>query len=177
MFRDQWIRFTWDLEKLPSYTPKLKTTMRLVETGDEELPRIWEAVSRSYSSDLGWNIGLAKRLEYLDEKIHKGADDKALAFIVLEDGPRVVGASVLVPKPEESEPHFLSGVCVVNEYRCRGYGTALLHASLKLLADRGQKQVRVVTKSRTAAEKHLYPKFGSVREVCPQPGLTPDIRA
>ena len=58
------------------------------------------------------------------------------------------------------------GVCVLNEYRCRGLGTYLLHDSLRRLHERGLEEARLVTRKGLPADRYLYPKFGGVRARC-----------
>ena len=57
------------------------------------------------------------------------------------------------------------GVCVLNEYRCRGLGTYLLYDSLRRLRDRGLKEARLVTRKGLPADRYLYSKFGGQRTV------------
>ena len=57
------------------------------------------------------------------------------------------------------------GVCVLNEYRCRGLGTFILHESLRRLKERGLEEARVVTRKGLPADRYLYPKFGGLRDV------------
>jgi ribosomal protein S18 acetylase RimI-like enzyme len=50
------------------------------------------------------------------------------------------------------------------EYRNRGIGSRLLHASLEALGGRGVSVASGVTRAKTVAARHVYPKFGGVAE-------------
>jgi N-acetylglutamate synthase-like GNAT family acetyltransferase len=160
MFRPEWIKFTWDLTKLPVIEKKLGPNMEIRPGQPNEKDRIWAAVERSYQAEQGWGVILPARLKEVREILFKGLDEGFLEVLVLEDGKRIVGASGLIA--DAAGPRQLAtGVCILEEYRCRGFGEALLYQSLKVLADKKLEHAAVVTRSNVTAHKYLYPKFGS----------------
>lgn len=163
MYRDQWLRFSWDLKKLPEYPYSLENNLKIVEGYETEFEKVWEAVDRAYSTDSGWNIGVTRQLEELQPILRKGMAEKRHVNIALVHGPRIIGLSILDPKAEQ-RPQFVSGVCVLNEYRSRSLGSVLLYQSLKFLADNGLEQAAAYSKDKLTASKYLYPKFGGKSE-------------
>lgn len=125
-----------------------------------EKEQIWTAIERSYQAEQGWGVLLPSRLKELREILYKGLDEGFLEMIVLEDGKRIIGASGMVVNLAGPR-QLATGICVLEEYRCRGYGAALLMASLKFLADKKIDSAAVVTRSNVLAYKYLYSKFGS----------------
>jgi hypothetical protein len=153
MFRPEWIKFTWDLAKLGP-------NMEIRPGQPNEKDKIWAAVERSYQAEQGWGVMLPSRLKEVREIIYKGLDEGFLEVLVLEDGRRIVGANGLITDPVGPR-QLATGVCILEEYRCRGFGAALLYQSLKLLAEKKLEHAAVVTRSNVAAHKYLYPKFNS----------------
>ena len=161
MFRDQWFRFSWNLKDLPKYEHNITGRMRLRQSTDEDdIDVIWDVIVRAYTTDQGWGSGMTDRLEKVEKAVRNKNGEK-LTFIILEDGKCIVGVSGILPA---ANPQLVTGVCVLEEYRCRGYGTAILYASLKHLADQGLSEASVITKTRIHALKYLYPKFGGKAE-------------
>jgi ribosomal protein S18 acetylase RimI-like enzyme len=160
MFRPEWIKFTWDLAKLPAFEKKLGPNMEIRPGLPSEKDKIWTAVERSYQAEQGWGILLPSRLKELKELVYKGLDEGFLEVLVLEDGKRIVGASGMIVQADTPR-QLATGICVTEEYRCRGFGAAVLYQSLKFLAEKKVEHAAVVTRSNVAAHKYLYEKFGS----------------
>jgi N-acetylglutamate synthase-like GNAT family acetyltransferase len=163
MFKPEWIKFTWKLAKLPVTDKKLGSNMEIRAGLPSEKEQIWTAIERSYQAEQGWGITLPGRLKELKEVVYKGLDEGYLDVLVLEDGKRIVGASGLIADPAQVR-QLATGVCVLEEYRCRSFGAALLLGSLQFLADKKMDTAAVVTRSNVLAHKYLYAKFGSERD-------------
>jgi len=138
------------------------TVLRLAETGEEE--GIWTTLERSLMSDPSWTMDLKVRLDELRQIVYRGFSEKQVDFLVLEDGNRFIGVSGLLADPVQPR-NLLTGTHILNEYRCRGAGSLLLHSSLKHLREKGLSEASVVTRANIAASRFLYPKFGSKMEV------------
>lgn len=165
------VKFSWDLKQLPAAQPKMSHPMdlRLAEPGEEE--GIWTTLERSLMSDPSWTMGLKARLDELRLVVNRGFSEKQVEFLVLEDGNRFIGVSGLLADPVQQR-QLLTGVHILNEYRCRGAGSVLLHASLKHLKEKGLSEASVVTRANIAASRFLYPKFGSRKETLAEaPGI------
>lgn len=167
----QWVKFTWKLKNLPESDESIdqRVEVRSAEKGEGD--RVWHTIERAYTMDQGWMTGINARLAEMRKYVMKGLDEKTVHFLVLQDGGRIVGASGLIL--DDSLPRqLLTGITVVNEYRCRGAGTKLLFHSLKYLEEHGLEEASVVTRANVAAAKFLYPKFGGISqpvEECPKP--------
>ena len=174
MFLDQWIRFTWNLKQLPEQEPAAEGRVRLRQLDErDDLPRIWRALERAYATDPGWGSGRQKRLTVLRKAVFDGVGEARPKFFVMEDGSRMVGVSGW---SAQTTPELLTGICIVEEYRCRGYGALLLHATLKQLAKEGLARASVVTKTKINASKFLYPKFDSTSELVSEEERVPQIK-
>ena len=148
---------------MPSVEPKLNGSLEIRKATADERLEVFTVVERSYLAELAWGLLSSDRIRELKDVIIKGMEGKDLEVLVLEDGKRIVGASVILPDASAAR-QLVSGICVLEEYRCRGSATGLLWRSLKLLADKDLGTASVVTRSNLPACKFLYPKFGSSRE-------------
>ena len=111
-----------------------------------------------------WSFDLGARVKLADELVNSGFPAGEVAFIAIKHGARVIAASAIRDAGDKVS-NLPLGICVLNEYRCRGLGTYLLHESLRRLKERGLEEVRHVTRKGLPADKYLYPKFGSERVV------------
>ncbi len=163
MFKPDWLKFTWNLKEIPDSTPASGPLpdIRVGERGDET--PFWESMERSFRTEIGWGPLQIERIGECRSQAPDPIDGRDIRTIVLEDGKRIVGGSLLSLDADSSR-HFLSGVFVIEEYRCRGAGQALLWKSLDFLRENGLHHAAAVTRSNLSAAKYLYPKFNSMRE-------------
>jgi len=176
MYRDQWIKFTWDIKALPAFEPQLRASMRIRKAVDDDpIDKIWGCTERAFEMDQGWSVNLKQILERLEQSVRKGLDGGEKTALLLEDGKRFVGVSVIDPK-NANGPHLVTGICVEDEYRCRGYGTALLHATLTALSEAGLAEAYVLSRVKVNASKYLYPKFGSKSAPLPESEIPYKVR-
>lgn len=159
----RWMRFTWDLSKLPALnsTAAANYPIRVATHDDEKSVR--SVISSAFSLDMDWSDTLKSLRDHFEAQIDKVFTEKDVPCIVILHGSRIIGASSL-DLGKDAENHLLSGPCVLSEYRNRGLGTTLLHRSLLLLRDAGLDKARGVTKYNVPAAKFIYPKFNSVSE-------------
>jgi ribosomal protein S18 acetylase RimI-like enzyme len=163
MYATRWVRFVWNLNELPTFEAKMKSSLRLREALDETKEDLYECMEQAYSMDTSWSVGIKERLKKIERYVKEGINGEKLSYLILEDGSRPIGVAGLY-KVAGDEPQIATGICITNEYRCRGLGTVLLHGSLKFLKDAGLEKASVITKDKTHAAKHLYTKFGSTIE-------------
>ena len=148
---------------MPTTEPKLNGSLEIRKAASDERLEVFAVVERAYLAELAWGLLSTERIKELKDVILKGMEGKDLEVLVIEDGRRIVGASVILPDAG-SPRQLVSGVCMLEEYRCRGSATGLLWRSLKLLAEKELVTASVVTRSNLPACKFLYPKFDSRRE-------------
>lgn len=151
-----WLRFSW---KTSGNTP-------LPEGGDlirfatrEEGEEVLKVILLSLSMDSAWNDSLAAAEQYLKAEVGRIFNGDNPLCLVLPKGNRLIAASLLDPSPE-ADSHLVGGPAVLMEYRNRGIGSRLLHASLAELGQRGLPVVSGITRAKTVAATHVYPKFG-----------------
>jgi ribosomal protein S18 acetylase RimI-like enzyme len=159
-----WVQFTWDLKTLPAEAPKLNSRYTSEAATLEDRPLLLAAVTRSMSMEPAWSDDLAVRVKLAEEIIQTAFPAGEVTFVAIKHGARIIGAAAIRDSGDKVSNMPL-GVCVLNEYRCRGLGTFLLHESLRRLKERGLEEAHLVTRKGLPADRFLYPKFGGERTV------------
>jgi GNAT superfamily N-acetyltransferase len=159
-----WVQFTWNLKNLPAETEKLNPRYTVEAATQDDRPLLLAAVTRSMSMEPAWSDDLAARVKLADEIVQTAFPAGEVTFIAVKHGARIIAASAIRDAGDKLS-NLPLGVCVLNEYRCRGIGTYLLHQSLRRLKERGLEEARLVTRKGLTADRYLYPKFGGVRSV------------
>lgn len=159
-----WVQFTWNLHKLPAESPKLDSRYHVEAATPDDKTLVLAAVTRSYSMEPAWSDDLAARVRLAEGIVANEWPAGEVNFIAIKHGARIVGASAIRDSGDKVS-NLPLGVCVLNEYRCRGLGTYLLHESLRRLKERGLEEARLVTRKGLPADRYLYPKYGGERVV------------
>ena len=157
-----WVQFTWDLKALPAETVKLNPRYTSEAATLEDRALLLAAVTRSMSMEPAWSDDLAVRVKLAEEIIQTAFPAGEVTFVAIKHGARIIGASAIRDSGDKVS-NLPLGVCVLNEYRCRGLGTFLLHESLRRLKERGLEEAHLVTRKGLPADRFLYPKFGGER--------------
>ena len=159
-----WVQYTWNLKTLPAEAAKLPSRYTVEAATPEDRSLLLAAVTRSMSMEPAWSDDLAARVKLAEEIIQTGLPAGEVTFVAIKHGARIIGAAAIRDSGDKVS-NLPLGVCVLNEYRCRGLGTFLLYESLRRLKERGLEEARLVTRKGLTADKYLYPKFGSERAV------------
>ena len=159
-----WVQFTWNLKSLPAESPKIDARYVAEAATVDDKALLLAAVTRSMSMEPAWSDDLAARVKLAEEIVQTALPAGEVTFIAVKHGTRIIAASCIRDAGDKVS-NLPLGVCVLNEYRCRGLGTYLLHESLRRLKERGLETVRHVTRKGLPADKYLYPKYGSERVV------------
>ena len=159
-----WVQYAWKLKKLPDDAPPIASRYTAEAATLDDRRLLFAAISRSLSMEPAWSVEMGARVKLADELINSGFPAGEVAFIAIKHGARVIAASAIRDAGDKVS-NLPLGVCVLNEYRCRGLGTYLLYESLRRLRDRGLEEARLVTKKGLPADRYLYPKFGGHRTV------------
>jgi N-acetylglutamate synthase-like GNAT family acetyltransferase len=161
MYRPQWIRFSWDLKKLPAEAPPHEVkSVELRKAEPDDAHAVWTFLERAFATEQAWGMTLKERMKHLKDAVFQGIEEKNVEYWLLEHGKKIVAGTGLL-LDAGAPMQLISGICVMEEYRCRGLGTWLLHAGLKRMADAGLASAAVVTRSNTHAARYLYPKFAA----------------
>ncbi|MEO5754228.1 MAG: GNAT family N-acetyltransferase [Chthoniobacterales bacterium] len=158
----QWVRFSWDFDKLPAFTTSLPPhySFSAATRADERELRL--VIKRSFAHDTSWGDAIHEVDGMLDGWVERIFEpEKNGLCLALRHGLRMIGAAMLIPDPT-TENHLSPGPCVLMEYRNRGFGTALLGESLQRLREAGLDRAVALTKSNAPVAKFLYPKFNGV---------------
>jgi len=153
-----WIRFTWQsagIGAAPEGADLIRPATR--EEGGDVLKIFLLALSM----DSAWNDSLALAEQHLKAEVGRLFNGTEPLCLVIPKGNRIIAASLMDPTPEASS-HLVSGPAVLMEYRNRGIGSRLLHASLNTLREAGLETASGVTRGRSVASRHVYPKFGGI---------------
>ena len=165
-----WRRFSWSLSSvLPIDTSSQNGDLiRLARR--EEGEDVLQTVLLSLAMDSSWNDSYAMAEHYLTSTVGRLFNESEPLCLVIQKGNRLIAASLLDPDLDAVH-QLVSGPMVTTEYRNRGIGTRLLHASLAALQERGLTRATGITRDRTVAARHVYAKFGSVSESFSFPSL------
>lgn len=160
----RWTRFTWSLANLPAAEDiSLDPRYRIRPASRDEEKTVHDVVLRAFALDPDWSDTLKGIQDWLETQIDETFSHRGVTCLVVTHGSRIIGASLL-DGDSQAESNLITGPSILNEYRCRGIGTALLHQSLCALRETGLSQARAITKNNAPAAKFVYPKFGSVSE-------------
>ena len=157
----RWLRFSWDLTKLPAAKSELESHYHIRVATLEDEKSVRSVIASAFSLDMNWSDTLKSLREHFEAQIDRVFVEKDVPCVVISHGARIIGASALDPA-RDAENHLLSGPCILSEYRNRGLGTTILYRSLELLRDSGLETARGITKNNVPAAKFIYPKFNSV---------------
>jgi hypothetical protein len=153
-----WVRFSWDLTKLPVDPVELPDHYeigRANKNDDQELRKVF---SSSFLLDPIWNPAIGEVMRKVQSWLDCAFDSEKNACLALRHGTRIIGATVLSLDPN-ADNHLAPGPSVLMEYRNRGFGTRLLQSSLNLLREAGLSRATGIARDVAPATKFLYPKF------------------
>lgn len=168
-----WVRFTWELEALPTLHPELPEHYHFTVAGSADQRELRAVIARSFAHDTSWGGAIHEVNAMLESWLESAFDPLAKAVVVaLCHGTRIIGTTILVPDAV-AEDQLAPGPCVQMEYRNRGLGTALLAEALRRLREAGLTRASTIARSNGPVAKFLYPKFaGAV-----VPGSSPLLAA
>jgi hypothetical protein len=159
-----WLRFTWDLTKVPSSGSEIPSPYQLRDAEAEEEDTIQKVAYSAFSMDSGWGNLQSPFVENIRKQVaaafEKDAKSRCLALL---HGSRIIGTSVLGLE-DGATNHLVTGPCILHEYRSRSLGSHMLQASLLALREAGLKKGFGVTREKTTSARFIYTKFGGTSE-------------
>jgi N-acetylglutamate synthase-like GNAT family acetyltransferase len=158
-----WLRFTWESKMLPSASYLITEEYSIRRATKHEKKQAWQVINSCFLLDTCWNDVLNDLLPRIRHEFEEKFSHREIDCLVITHGNRTIGASLIKPSLEISN-HLLSGPCISNEYRNRGFGALLLKESLLVVAKQGAPKVFGVTRSTSPAAKFVYTKFGGTSE-------------
>ena len=156
-----WVRFSWDLTKLPPLGCKLPEHYEIAPASREDEAELRKVISRSIVLDATWNPAMQEVMQTINTWLDEAFASPTSIFLALRHGARIIGASILSPDSVR-ENHLVPGPCVLVEYRNRSFGTGLLEHSLQALREAGVTRAIAASKENAPVAKFLYPKFNGV---------------
>jgi hypothetical protein len=157
----KWVRFTWDLTKLPLQDVGLPQHYQIAAAtaGDEKSLR--KVFSSSFLLDPTWNSAIGVVMQTIQSRLDAAFASDKYTCLALRHGPRIIGA-VLLGLNENVEDQLSLGPSILTEYRNRGFGTRLLQSSLIWLREAGLTRASGMALDYAPVAKFLYPKFDGV---------------
>lgn len=153
-----WVRFTWDLTKLPAVSLPLPDHYQIARAGKDDAQELRKVFSSSFLLDPIWNPAIGEVMLKVQWWLDRAFESENRACLALRHGVRIIGAAVLSLDPNVDN-HLAPGPSILMEYRNRGFGTRLLQSSLNLLRDAGLSRATGIARDVAPATKFLYPKF------------------
>ena len=159
----QWVRFNWDLEKLPASGSVLPKHYHFAPAGEDDASEVRTVITRSFAHDSSWGEAIHEVNGLLDSWLERvfSEENPSGQCVTLRHGLRIIGAAILMPD-SPAEDHLSPGPSVLMEYRNRGLGGALLGESLRLLREAGLTRASARAKRNSPVAKYLYPKFNGI---------------
>jgi predicted N-acetyltransferase YhbS len=156
-----WVRVTWQTASVPELVETSPDIIRPATRNESQ--KVLEVILNSLSMDSEWNDLFAKVEQYLKDAVTRLFSKEEPSCLVIPKGNRFIAASLLDPTTGGSN-QLLSGPVVLTEYRNRGMGSRLLHASLVALRDRDLATVSGITRANTTSATYVYTKFAGIKE-------------
>ena len=153
-----WIRFSWDLTKLPVFAAELPEHYEIAPATAEDEAELRKIISSSFVLDPAWSPAMQEVTERIESWLQPAFTSTSTTFLALRHGTRIIGAAVVSLNPD-AETHLAPGPCIAMEYRNRGFGTRLLEQSLTRLREAGLGEAFGIAKENVPVTKFLYPKF------------------
>ena len=140
------------------------TAFRVVPIAEEHIPGFRAAVD-SVARELRYLLLLeAPPLESTREFVKGNIAGGAPQFVAIADD-KIVGWCDVTLKPRTSQAHCgMLGMGVIEPYRGRGIGKALMEATLKAARAKGLTRVELTVREDNGPAKKLYEAFGFVEE-------------
>ena len=158
MSLSNWIRFRWDLTKLPKFDAKLPEHYEIGPATAEDETELRKVITSSFVLDPAWNPSTQEVMETIEPWLARAFASPTNTCLALRHGLRIIGAAIISQNPE-SDIHLAPGPCVSMEYRNRGFGTRLLERSLEKLRDGGLQEAIGIAHENAPVTKFLYTKF------------------
>lgn len=154
----KWVRFTWDLTKLPPLDLSLPEHYEIATATAEDEKEIRRVITTSFVLDPAWSPAMHELKQTIETWLARAFDSEHSVCLALRHGLRIIGAAIL-SLDGSAENHLVPGPCVLMEYRNRGFGTKLLAQSLQSLCDAGLSQGSAIAEENAPVAKFLYTKF------------------
>ena len=156
-----WVRFTWDLTRLPQFDAQLPEHYEITPATAEDEKELRRVISSSFVLDPAWNPAMQEVTEMIEPWLDRAFKPETSSCLALRHGTRIIGASVVSHEPD-AEINLSPGPCILMEYRSRAFGTRLLEQSLARLRDGGLTRASGIAKENAPVTKFLYTKFNGV---------------
>ncbi len=169
-----WNHFVWQTASFAT-PPILKRPFSVRHARLEEKEQATQVALLSLKMNTEWHDATDVTSACIQEAAEAAfSEDSEPPCLVIAHGQRIIGVSIL-NLHSEAAYHLTSGPWVLMEYRNRGFGSALLHASLHELAQHGLTEARGMTRGNSIASRYVYSKFEGVMNAVAAPVRASEI--
>lgn len=156
-----WVQFAWNLSTFDDVDLHLPAHYQIAPAKKDDEKEVRKVFATAFLLDPTWNPAIRETMQTIQPWLDRAFASEAPTCLVLRHGLRIIGAVALSTDPN-ADNHLAPGPSVLMEYRNRGFGTALLKASLKVLHDGGVARALTITRPNAPVTRFLYPKFGGI---------------
>jgi GNAT superfamily N-acetyltransferase len=156
-----WVQFAWDLSTLDDVDPAIPAHYQIAPATKNDEKEIRKVFATAFLLDPTWNPAIRQTMQTIQPWLDRAFTSEAPSCFALRHGLRIIGAVALSLDPNAAN-HLTPGPSVLVEYRNRGFGTALLKVSLKVLRGAGITRAVAITPVNAPVTRFLYPKFGGI---------------
>lgn len=156
-----WLRFSWDLTKLPDTSTPSPNHYEIVRANAEDAVGLRKIFSSSFMLDPTWSPDIAKVMPRIQATLDSAFEATDKICLALRHGARIIGGAILL-LDGKIDNQLSPGPTISLEYRNRGFGKLLLEYALRELRDTGLTIASGSIRENSAAARFLYPKFGGV---------------
>jgi GNAT superfamily N-acetyltransferase len=153
-----WVRFTWDLTRLPASEVRLPEHYEITAASADDEKELRKVITTSFVLDPAWSATMHDLKQTIEAWLDRAFTGEHAACLALRHGTRIIGGAIL-SLDGDAENHLAPGPCVLNEYRNRGFGTQLLAHSLAALREAGISHATAIAVDNAPVSKFLYTKF------------------
>jgi Acetyltransferase (GNAT) family len=154
-----WVQFGWDLSAAHDFDLSLPAHYKIAPAAKNNEKEVRKVFATAFLLDPTWNPAIRETMQTIQPWLDRAFASETPTCLVLRHGLRIIGA-VALSIDSTADNHLAPGPSVLMEYRNRGFGTALLKASLKTLRDGGVTRALAITPAKAPVTRFLYPKFG-----------------
>src|SRR5437870_4067640 len=90
-----WLRFTWDLAKLPLLASELPEHYQIGTATDDDEIALRKVFSSSFMLDPIWNPAIGDIMQVVNAWLNQAIGSDLTTCLVLRHGRRIIGASIL----------------------------------------------------------------------------------
>ena len=114
MMTISWLRFEWDLKKIPADELNVPSPFILSRAQKDDQDAVQKVATNAFSMDTGWSDIQKIFAETILRNVRAGFENDAPGCVIVQHGSRIIGASIVNPSVG-AENHLTTGPCVLHD--------------------------------------------------------------